>query len=225
MSDRLEDLIGKGLIIVVFFFFAVQQGAAIMVMIDHRETTDYWGLAFTSRALGLLFLCMVVCLTLIRLPSRRNAEGAEPRLSALAGTFILMIIPVLPGGSIGPGLLLFSTVLVAVGFALSIYCLFWLGRSFSIMATARELVTGGPYAIVRHPLYAAEAVSAVGFLIANWSLAAFVVGAAHFAFQFRRMFNEERVLRATFSDYPDYASRVPMLIPRLSRPIPGTERG
>jgi protein-S-isoprenylcysteine O-methyltransferase Ste14 len=125
-----------------------------------------------------------------------------------------MLLVVLPTGSVGPEMLMFSTLLVIVGSALSIYCLFWLGRSFSIMATARTLVTGGPYAVVRHPLYAAEAISVVGVMIANWSLAALLVGVVQFAFQFRRMANEEQILRTTFPEYLTYAARVPMLVPR-----------
>ncbi|MCY1303544.1 Phospholipid methyltransferase [compost metagenome] len=136
-----------------------------------------------------------------------------------------MILVVLPRGTVGPGLLIASTILTLIGAALSIYCLSWLGRSFSVMATARRLVTTGPYAIVRHPLYAAEAIGALGFLIANSSLAALLVGGTHFAFQFRRMYNEERVLRRTFPEYASYASQVPMLIPRSLTPVAGARRG
>lgn len=214
MTSRLEDITGKVFIVLVFFYFTLKQLASIVAIIRFRESIDFWELVLSSRALGLLFLCMVVGLTVIRLPPKHSAKGVEPRLSALAGTFILMLLVVLPAGTVGPELLLVSTALIAIGTGLSIYCIFWLGRSFSIMATARALVTSGPYAVVRHPLYAAEAISVVGFLIAHWSVAALVLGAAQFAFQFRRMFNEEHVLRCEFPEYADYASRVPMFIPR-----------
>ncbi|UWU17008.1 methyltransferase family protein [Rhizobium sullae] len=225
MIGRLEDFLGKVFLVLVFFFLALQQIASIVTIIRLRESVEFWPLALSSRLAGLLFLCLVVGLTVVRLPPRQNADGIEPRLSALAGTFGLMVLIVLPRGTVGPELLIAATVLMLVGAALSIYCLFWLGRSFSVMATARKLVTSGPYAIVRHPLYLAEAFSAVGFLIANWSLAALLVGTAHFVFQFRRMFNEERVLRSTFPEYPGYASRVPMFIPRPLTPVARSERG
>ncbi|MBP1887578.1 methyltransferase family protein [Sinorhizobium mexicanum] len=219
MIGRLEDILGKVFLILVFFFLALRQVASIVSIIRLRGSVEFWPLVFSSRSLGLLFLCLVIGLTVIRLPPRQSAEGIEPRLSALAGTFGLTVLVVLPRGTIGPGALIASTVLILIGTALSIYCLFWLGRSFSAMATARKLVTTGPYAIVRHPLYAAEAIGAVGFLIANWSLAALLVGVVHFAFQFRRMFNEERVLQRTFPEYASYASSVPMFIPRPSTPV------
>ncbi len=219
MISRLEDVVGKVFLVLVFFYLALQQLTSIVTIIRLRGSMEFWPLALSSRLLGLLFLCFVVGLTVVRLPPRQSADGIEPRLSAIAGTFGLMVLVVLPRGTVGPGALIASTVLILIGTALSIYCLFWLGRSFSVMATARNLVTAGPYATVRHPLYAAEAISAVGFLIANWSLAALLVGAAHFAFQFRRMFNEERVLRRTFSEYASYASSVPMFIPRPFAPV------
>lgn len=213
MISRFEDSFGKVFLLLTFLFLALKQTGSIVKIIRMRETVDFWPLVLSSRLMGMLFLCLVVGLTVVRLPPRQSADGIEPRLSALAGTFGLMILIVLPRGTGGPGMLIVSTVLMLIGAALSIYCLFWLGRSFSVMATARKLVTTGPYAIVRHPLYAAEALSAIGFMIANWSLAALLVGAAHFAFQFRRMFNEERVLRRTFPEYASYASSVPMFIP------------
>ncbi|MEY9558893.1 protein-S-isoprenylcysteine O-methyltransferase Ste14 [Sinorhizobium fredii] len=220
MIGRLEDITGKIFLVLAFFYLALQQIASIVTIIRLRGNVELFPLALSSRLLGLLFLCFVVCLTVVRLPPRQSAEGIEPRLSALAGTFGLMVLVVLPRGTVGQGMLIASTFLILIGTALSIYCLFWLGRSFSVMATARKLVTTGPYAIVRHPLYAAEAISAVGFLIANWSLAALLVGAVHFAFQFRRMFNEERVLRRTFPEYASYASSVPKFIPGSSFTLP-----
>ncbi|WP_429811878.1 methyltransferase family protein [Ensifer sp. B1-9] len=213
MISRFEDLLGKVFLVLAFLFLALKQLASIVTIIRLRGSVDFWPLVLSTRLMGLLFLCLVVGLTVFRLPPRQNADGIEPRLSALAGTFGLMILIVLPRGTAGPGMLIASTVLMLIGAALSIYCLFWLGRSFSVMATARKLVTSGPYAIVRHPLYAAEALSAIGFMIANWSLVTLLVGATHFAFQFRRVFNEERVLRRTFPEYASYASSVPMFIP------------
>ncbi|MBS3648092.1 isoprenylcysteine carboxylmethyltransferase family protein [Pseudaminobacter sp. 19-2017] len=225
MISKLEDVLGKAFIVVVFFFLAMTQWASIVVIIRDRDSVDFWILVLSSRVLGLLFLCLVVGLTVVRHAPKLSAGGLEPRLSALAGTFALMLLVVLPTGSVGPGLLAGSTILIAIGSALSIYCLSWLGRSFSIMASARSLVTSGPYGVVRHPLYAAEAISVVGVLIANWSAAALLVGAVQFAFQFRRMFNEERVLRRTFPEYANYAATVPMFIPRLPMPMPRPERG
>ena len=77
----------------------------------------------------------------------------------------------------------------------------WLGRSFSIMAEARRLVTHGPYSIVRHPLYLAEEVAVIAVGLLNFSALSMVVLAAHWALQLRRMHNEEKVLTAAFPEY------------------------
>jgi protein-S-isoprenylcysteine O-methyltransferase Ste14 len=107
--------------------------------------------------------------------------------------------------------------MILLGTLLSIYCLYFLGKSFSIMATARSLVSTGPYGIVRHPLYLAEAITVAGIILAHWSPLAVLLGLSQLAFQVRRMFNEEAVLRSAFSEYEDYSAKVPMMIPDFGR--------
>jgi len=218
MKGRIEDLLGKALMAGAFSYLTFEQVISVIATIRFRHGIELWPLALTSRVFGLVFLVLIVFFTITRLPPKDSAAGIEPRLTAIAGTFILMILVVLPTGSVGLELRVLATILVVVGTLLSIYCLCWLRRSFSIMATARRLVTNGPYSIVRHPLYVAEALTVIGVVISNWSMAALAVGIAQFALQFRRMQNEERVLRSTFPEYDDYASRVPMFIPRPPLP-------
>jgi protein-S-isoprenylcysteine O-methyltransferase Ste14 len=130
----------------------------------------------------------------------------------------MMIMVVLPPEPISPALRVISTVIIIVGACLSIYCLNQLGRSFSMMATARELKTKGSYGIVRHPLYAAEVVMLTGVVLAHGSPLAFGVGAVWLLLQIRRARYEESILRKTFAEYDAYAARVPMLIPGLRLP-------
>ena len=86
------------------------------------------------------------------------------------------------------------------------------------MATARELVTDGPYKIIRHPLYGAEVITIVGVAIGHWSPWAALLGVVWLGLQIRRAQNEERVLRDCFPAYADYARRVPMLLPGFILP-------
>jgi protein-S-isoprenylcysteine O-methyltransferase Ste14 len=230
LTDRtapswLTDFLGKAAVTAVFSALAVKEGATIVMLAQDSSVRDYWQLTLASRICALLFLLLVVWLTVTRLPARDNAAGIEPRISAVAGTFILMLLVFLPPASIGPGLRLLSTALILSGTLIAIYCLYWLGRSFSIMATARGLVTGGPYDIVRHPLYVAEAISVIGILISNWSLPALLIVVVQLAFQLRRMYNEERVLRRVFPEYAAYCARVPMLIPGLRSTAGATSTG
>ena len=92
------------------------------------------------------------------------------------------------------------------------------------MPEARRLVTGGPYALVRHPLYAGEAVAVAGLAMqyaAPWS---YVILGLQYAFQLWRIVNEERVLRAAFPDYAAYAARTARLIPGVYCMIPSGDR-
>ena len=106
-----------------------------------------------------------------------------------------------------------SDLFLIVGTILSIWCAIYLGRSFSVMAAARKLVVHGPYAHVRHPLYAAESLAMLGSVLSGWSIWSALLGVAWCALQFRRMQHEERILRATFPEYEEYGRNVPMIVP------------
>lgn len=215
MTGSTEDFLGKALISTIFASFTVFQAASVFAVASNPEAGVLWTLALTSKVFTLIFVLLVVYLTVTRLPPLGGAQGIEPRVSAVAGTFILLLLIALPAPEPGFWRLVSSTALIVLGTLLSIYCLYRLGRSFSIMATARRLVCDGPYALVRHPLYFAEAVTTIGVLVSSWSLAALLLGVVQFSFQVRRMRNEEAVLRRTFPEYDDYARRVPMFVPGL----------
>jgi protein-S-isoprenylcysteine O-methyltransferase Ste14 len=221
MTPQTEDRIGKALMLLVFVALAFRQGRSFVAMLASPDRSAIWPLQAAGQLVSLAFVLLVVILTLRRLPPRQSAAGIEPRITAIAGTFALMLLVWLPPGSRGPMMAFAALVLMLIGTIFSIYCLHYLGRSFSIMASARELVTHGPYSVVRHPLYLAEGVSTLGVVLLNWSVGAVAVGILQIALQFRRMHNEEKVLRAAFPDYAAYAERVPMIVPGL-RPARAT---
>src|SRR5690606_31112435 len=95
----------------------------------------------------------------------------------------------------------------AVGLGLTVVGFVYLGRSFGVVAADRGLKVGGPYRVVRHPIYAAHLFTLVGFLIANpseWNIA---LGAIVTVCQLLRLRAEERVLTET-GDYDGYRARV-----------------
>lgn len=218
MNTKLEDNLGKLVMLLVFGYIASRQTASIVAIFLNRAEVPMWQLTLTSLVFSTIFLLMILYFTITRLPPKHSAGGLEPRITAIAGTFVMMLLIILPAGKIGAELRVISTVLIIIGTVLSVYCLRQLGRSFSIMATARELVTEGPYKIIRHPLYGAEVVTIVGVAIGHWSPSAAVLGFAWLALQIRRAQNEERVLRECFPEYEDYARRVPMLLPGFMLP-------
>jgi protein-S-isoprenylcysteine O-methyltransferase Ste14 len=215
LSPRAEDLLGKLLLLVAFGMALFSQVGALRALVLATERPDTWALKLSSQLLSLLFVGMIIALTIRRLPARTSASGWEPRAAAIGGTFLLIVLMWLPMGAASAPVLVTANVLMLVGTLGSLWCLHFLGRSFAVMASARELVTGGPYQLVRHPLYVAEAITVLGVVMAHWSLAAVLVGAAQFALQFRRMQHEERILREAFPEYDAYAQRVPMIWPSL----------
>ncbi len=89
---------------------------------------------------------------------------------------------------------------------------------------ADELVTGGPYAHVRNPLYWGNFFIGLGFaVIANWWPAYVLFASVYFYIYSSVIPHEEDYLRETFGRvYERYCESVPRLIPRLS-PYPNAQ--
>lgn len=219
MNKTLEDRLGKLAMLMIFGYLCVQQVLSFVISFELRDKIALWPLAILSQLCGVVFVSLILYYTLTRLPPRESAAGIMPRLVAVSGTFVMMLLVVLPPEPVSPTLRIISTVMIILGTCLSAWCLNQLGRSFSIMATSRELKTKGSYGVVRHPLYGAEVVMIVGVVLTHGSPLAFGVGILWLLLQIRRAQYEESVLRQTFPEYEDYARRVPMLIPGLRLPI------
>jgi protein-S-isoprenylcysteine O-methyltransferase Ste14 len=215
-QDRLTRLI------VILVFASLVFGnvrSAIQVALDASyQPVAYTVLHTAVRVSNALFLGLVVVTTVTRLRPIQKTAGIEPRISALLGTFMLMGLAVLPHAEMPPIALGISCALVIIGLWAAFAVLRWLGKSFSIMPEARQLITHGPYAVVRHPLYVCEEIAVLGVLIQVISPLACIIVMAHALVQFRRMLNEERILQSTFAEYASYAERTPRLLP-FSRKI------
>jgi protein-S-isoprenylcysteine O-methyltransferase Ste14 len=88
-------------------------------------------------------------------------------------------------------------------------------RSFHAAAdpTQGELVTRGPYAIVRNPIYAAAIAFTWTGVAVHFGLESALLGAVVAAAMLVRIFAEERLLRANYPEYADYSRRVKRLVP------------
>jgi protein-S-isoprenylcysteine O-methyltransferase Ste14 len=78
-----------------------------------------------------------------------------------------------------------------------------------------QLVTSGPYALVRHPMYAGLTLAAWGALLiySTWTTVYFAVFASMLFLRARR---EEQALAAEFGEqWQEYCRRVPAFFPRL----------
>lgn len=88
-------------------------------------------------------------------------------------------------------------------------------RSFHHAASPTEgaLVTTGPYRYVRHPIYGSLGLFAGVGAVANWSKLHAVFGLVVLAALGVRISCEERVLRAAYPEYAEYAARTKRLLP------------
>src|SRR6266436_2032695 len=178
-----------------------------MAKADPMPPGTLYAINIAMRVTGIAFLILIAASVLLRGRPAGKARGIEPRISALIGTFLITAIVLFPRRELSPAAGIVSTLLILTGNALAVYVLMQLGRSFSVMAEARRLVTTGVYRIVRHPLYVAEELVVFGMVMQFLSFWTALLLAVQIASQLRRMRNEETILGAIFPEYDAYKSR------------------
>lgn len=138
------------------------------------------------------------------------------------GFIALLVVPALDrrfGWSAVPlPVVLAGDTLVVVGF----YLIFLVYRenTFSSatiqVAENQTVVSTGPYAVVRHPMYASASLYLAGTPLALGSYWGFVPLAGIVPFLIWRLFDEERLLEDTLPGYTDYQKKVRhRLVPRV----------
>jgi protein-S-isoprenylcysteine O-methyltransferase Ste14 len=205
------DWAARAAIVIVFVAFAFVGVAGIPrhLPVDSIHKV----LMVAASVANVMFVSLVASTALTRLAPIRKARGIEPRISALLGSFLCIALVFLPKADLGPILSVTSTVLIVTGASLSFAVLRWLGKSFSILAEARRLVTEGPYRFVRHPLYVCEGIATLGVMLQVISPVAVLIVIGAWTIQYRRMINEEKILSAAFPEYRAYAAGTPLVIP------------
>jgi protein-S-isoprenylcysteine O-methyltransferase Ste14 len=161
------------------------------------------------------YLVILAATVILRRPPIGKARGVEPRISALAGTFLITAVVLFPRCELSLPVGIVSTLLILAGEGFAVVILMQLRRSFSIMPEARELVTSGLYRFVRHPLYLAEEIAAIGSVIQFFSVWTVMILVLHIAFQLRRIWNEEAVLSIVFTPYSIYKEKTAQIIPGI----------
>jgi protein-S-isoprenylcysteine O-methyltransferase Ste14 len=129
------------------------------------------------------------------------------QLALIAGTVVAGLFP--PGW---PGAVRAVGIgLVAVGAAFVVAAARALGASLTPLPKPRgraELVEHGPYRLVRHPIYGAGMLLAVGYALAT-SVPALGVAAALVVLWVLKAAVEERWLEERFVGYSEYRRRTP----------------
>ena len=211
---------------------ALALGLGLLLFLPAR-TIHYWQgwlylLVFTGSSLLLTLYLLKKDPALLR---RRMSGGPtaerEPAqklimLFASIGFIALLVVPALDhrfGWSAVPACVaLLGDILVAIGF----YGIWLVYRENTFSSATIELaqdhrvISTGPYAIVRHPMYAFGSLFLLGTPLAlgsYWGLAPF---AATMPFLIWRLVDEERFLAQRLPGYKDYQKQVPdRLIPRI----------
>jgi protein-S-isoprenylcysteine O-methyltransferase Ste14 len=98
-------------------------------------------------------------------------------------------------------------VLVTLAAVFSVVCLLTLGKRFGVRPALRDLVTRGPYKLVRHPLYLSYVIAAIGFNLQVRNLATLLLVLLGWASMVYRIRAEERVLSRD-PMWPDYVALV-----------------
>jgi protein-S-isoprenylcysteine O-methyltransferase Ste14 len=142
---------------------------------------------------------------LIRRPPKAVSRGLGGWVLAYGGTFggtLLRPVGAHPpwGVNAGLGLQLLGLAICGLSFAA-------LGRSLGLAPANRGLVTRGPYAVVRHPLYAAYVLIQLGYLLQSMALWNVLVMVLACGCNIGRVLTEERLL-GTSAAYAAYRQRV-----------------
>lgn len=159
------------------------------------------------------FNLLLIYLLLVRDKPVRKSKGWLPRFCGFLGTFFGVGMLQLPVVQLTLPMQILTALLIGIGSLASLLVLRRLGKSFSIMPEARSLVTTGPYAHARHPLYAVEMITIVGMALQFAQPWATIVTILVLALLVLRTVFEERVLVEAFPEYIAYRAKTARFIP------------
>lgn len=189
--DFILDLIERAVVIGLFVALCTRLGGDF---VRHGHFVSLLLVIGESIPVGLILL-------------RRRAHPLSRRPRDWILTVIGTCVPLLVRAG-GPALLEPVTcgLIILVGFGVQVWAKLSLGRSFGLVPAWRGLKCGGPYGLVRHPMYAGYLLMDVGFLLANasgWNVIMYLVA---YSAQLARLFAEEQLLMEDPA-YRAYAAR------------------
>ena len=132
---------------------------------------------------------------------------------------LLVIIAAIAVLGVTGNLLSMSPFVIAVQVA-AIALNIWARQSFqsgdfrvTAIPGASSIIRRGPYRFVRHPMYAAVLLFIWASVLGHLSILTVAIGIAMTALAIARVVVEERLLRARYPDYDDYARSTKALVP------------
>jgi protein-S-isoprenylcysteine O-methyltransferase Ste14 len=186
-------------------FAARTSVGALFVLLSMNVLADF---RHTHHLTGLLLLAsegLVVVLTIVRRPTTMVDRSTLARVTAVVSTFGPPFLRIGGAPSLLPDAV--TAAVSAAGLCLVITGKLTLGRSFGIVAANRGVVDGGPYILVRHPIYTGYLITHVAFLFAHPSATNIALVIAADTALIVRALVEERTL-VLDERYRTYCSRV-----------------
>jgi protein-S-isoprenylcysteine O-methyltransferase Ste14 len=179
---------------------------------------------------GILWLIFIAVWFISAFKAKRNAHfnssGMVIRLIIIV--VLVILFHFLPEGSFDllrmraltpnsdPIVAAIGVTLVALGIAFAIWARLYLGSNWGMPMSVKknpELVTTGPYAYVRHPIYTGMLLAILGssMTISLWWTVVLIFAGGYFIYS---AISEEKLLAQIFPDtYPAYKARTKMLVP------------
>ncbi len=177
---------------------AVLFGAALLPGI-HRYVNSVADIIWAT---GAALMCL---LSLVRVPPRTVAVNIRA-ISATAG---MMLVPTLIAPSVPAVGVLYKAgvALEMIGLLLTQVARVYLGRRFGLLPANRGVVSTGPFALMRHPIYSGWLLLTIGYtmIYPSWRNVLVILGTL--PFMVWRIGQEEALLRED-AGYRSYLERV-----------------
>jgi protein-S-isoprenylcysteine O-methyltransferase Ste14 len=135
---------------------------------------------------------LVVVFILLRRSTQNISLSWRDWLFGFAGTVAPLLAAPTSDNPVAP--LAVCGALMMVGFLLNLSAKFTLRRSFGVVAANRGVKIGGPYRMIRHPMYAGYTLTQLGFLLSGPTLWNFGLYGLALSLQIARIRAEERIL-------------------------------
>jgi protein-S-isoprenylcysteine O-methyltransferase Ste14 len=186
----------------------------------------FYRAAFPALWIAALFAFVLLLARGAKADERREGLGSQIlHHGPLALAILLLWLPRLPFFPVlnqrlyrwAPWQFWITAAATAAGLVFTLWARAQLGRNGSVAVTLKrdhQLVTTGPYAIVRHPMYTGLLTAFLGSALAlgQWrGVLAFLIALGALWHKWRL---EERWMREQFGEsYEDYSRRVPAVVP------------
>ncbi len=142
---------------------------------------------------------LVVAFILMRRSTHNISLNWRDWVFGFAGTIAPLLASPPSGNPVAP--LEICGMLMLFGFIFNVSAKLTLRRSFGVVAANRGVKIGGPYRLIRHPMYAGYTLTQLGFLLSGPTLWNFGLYGLALSLQIARILAEERIL----SNDPAYA--------------------